>query len=445
MNDLGTGGEPAGGSDDDERKRLELEKLRLDVAQASKGDFRATLASFAPIVLGLGTLFVGIAGLLLNETVSSAAKQQQAFANYTQLTEEFAKGGTARLGAVVGFRAFLRPPTDRTEQTVRLLAGELLKETDPQARRAIADDLIYTGIPAFGPVRDANIVTREKLRQAAVGLIFDQYHPQTTPGVDPDTTAELAQRVADEVKGAADRYDPEVGEDAQRTLEEELAELIDVDASTAAVNNEAVARSGRSDFLSHPQTPSHWVAQYSAQVPAFLTSVDILRALLNGRGTARRNLDASGIAVFGVDLTDADLEGIRLENSALFGVANGADLTNADLSGAWLSIDLHRSSARSTTLCGARLGDATLELPTTIVKTTVVVDREALPNLTAANWWDLDGTIIAETREPAASSTNVFQSAFPPDEPLAGSPADEKKQRCAEKPYTQHGSVGPDT
>src|ERR1700681_1607205 len=102
---------PSASDDDAERKRLELEKLRLDVEaaraakglsaekleldieQVKKGNWRSLVSLSAPVLLGLATLFVGISGLLLNATINRAAEQQRAFDNYTKLTEQFAKGG----------------------------------------------------------------------------------------------------------------------------------------------------------------------------------------------------------------------------------------------------------------------------------------------------------------------------------------------------------------
>lgn len=426
----------AGATTDDERERLELEKLRLEIDQIKKGDLRSTVSSFAPVFLSLATVFLGIAGLFLNSTINRAAEQQHAFENYTRLTEEFAKSGSAKLGAIVGFRAFLRPWTDRSEQTIELLASDLLGEHDPIARRAVVYDLAYAGLPAFGRVREVNVVTRERMRHAAIGLFLDKYYPKARPfNPFPIPDSDFVRQVAFDLRTAADQYEPEVTQRALLKRQRALRLLTENDVVDGFSYEVAL----RKRALSSPNTLQHWTQEYFNEAPAFFASAEILRSLLNQRSTDLTNLDAAGIAVYDVDLAGADLEGIDLSKSFVDGRANGADLTNANLSGAKLLLDLGRSGQRSTSLCGANLDSTKLQLLPTPYPTSnpaaSYAMRARLPNLTATRWWSLPHNSDFDDVESA------LKASFPAarNEKLASLSADDRKRLCRMSKYTQGG------
>ncbi|HEV2739120.1 MAG TPA: pentapeptide repeat-containing protein [Candidatus Elarobacter sp.] len=397
--------------------RLEADKLRLEIQQIKRTTGWWHISTFVPLFVGLATLF---AGLILNHTLNYAADEQHAFENYTKLTDEFSKGGSAKLGAIVGFRPFLRPWADRSDQTVELLANELLKEQDPTTRRAIVQDLVYAGMPAFNHVRDVNIVTREKLRKSAIQLMFhyanvDKAHTVACPSCN-------VYMVSGEARDAAGQYAPDLPQSVQQVHRDCLSQFVYAelgDWGPVGVHEES----------QHPWQQAR--REFYAQAPAFLASVDVLRALLWQPGADLRNFDASGIAVFDMDLRDADLQGINLSGSVVEGSANGADLSNADLSNANLRADLGRSITRSTSLCGANILYAKLKLSS----------RAEFPNLTAANWWDIIDDLTG-SRVP--KNTRDLEAAFPRkrSEPFATLQPDAKKRLCAETPYTQGGSAG---
>jgi pentapeptide repeat protein len=400
-------------------KGLEADKLRLEIRQIERATGWWHISTFVPLFVGLATL---IAGLILNHTLNYAADEQHAFENYTKLTDEFSKGGSAKLGAIVGFRPFLRPWADRSDQTVELLANELLKEQDPTTRRAIVQDLVFAGMPAFNHVRDVNIVTREKLRKAAIQLMFryanaDKAHTVPCPSCN-------VYMVSGEARNAAGRYAPDLPQTVQQVYRDWLSQLVYAelgDWGPVGVNEES----------SQPWEQAR--REFDAQAPAFLASVDVLRALLWQPGADLKNFDASGIAVFDMDFRDADLQGINFSGSIIEGSANGADLSNADLSNANLRADLSRSVARSTSLCGANVLYAKLKLSS----------RAELPNLIAANWWDIIDDLNG-SRVPR--NTRGLEATFPRgrNEPFAALQPEAKKHLCAKMSFTQGGSAGPD-
>jgi hypothetical protein len=429
-----------GESPEDERKRLELEKLRLDVdaaraaqglgvekqrlelEQLKKGDRRSTVSLFAPILLGPATLFVGLSGLLLNSTINRAAEQQHAFDNYNKLTEQFAKGGSAQLGALVGLRPFLKPWSERSEQTVELLVTDLRKETDPITRRAVVYDLVYAGMPAFQRVREANVIARDKLKAAVeTGLLYRRAKPGTHEGV-----YETVFQIAEDLKDAVTQYDPEATQDVLSNRKLVISDVILIDTF---------------DYQdlgtpSNPKPPP-WAKDFLAETPVFLATVDVLRGLFKQHKSELKNLDASGIAVYDVDLRDVDLQGINLSHSIVEGRANGADLRMADLSNANIDLDMTRSPKRSTSLCGALLDGTILHIPQVndLALRDALAHRDALPDLTASDWWKMGG--VPGTLE------KVIAASFPrrANEKAAAGTPDDKQRACDERHYTQATST----
>lgn len=422
---------------------LETEKLRLEIAQLKKADFRATLSSFTPAILGVATVVIALSSLFLNKTINDAADRQRAFENYTKLTDEFSRNGSAKLGAIVGFRAFLKPLSDRSDQTIELLASDLLRERDANARRAIVDDLISAGLPAFSRVRNINVASRDKLRIAATGLLLDRYYvriPAKKRQAGRVDYPALASRVVLDVRTAADKYDLASAKDVREARAAALEFLTSYDVDGLASQDELLSRkNGRSSA----KLPEQWLQEYYDQAPAFLASSEVLRSLLKQRTSSLKNLDASGIAIYDIDLHDADLEGISFKNTLLFGVANGVDLTNADLSYAVFFVDLHRSGERGTSLCGAKLNGTTLVFPLTYVQhgKAQTVKTEELPDLTAANWWDGAGIY-----DKPGFSPDQLDISFPRarNELLAAYPAIQKQRICLQSTYIQRGSATPE-
>src|ERR1700682_2675125 len=70
------------------RRDLEVEKLQNEIAEMKKAPLRAMIFSSATILLGLGTFFLGWAGFAVNGAVNNATTEQRDFETYGKLTEE---------------------------------------------------------------------------------------------------------------------------------------------------------------------------------------------------------------------------------------------------------------------------------------------------------------------------------------------------------------------
>ncbi len=141
---------------DTEIKKLEAEKLRLEIANIKNPPKRFTLSNAVTIVVALGSLAVAIAAFWLNNTIKDAASAQTRFENYSKLIDEFGKGGTAREGAIAGFFPFLRRDSPQSGQTVAILVNDLRSETDPVTLKAIGQALQAAGMDAYDDIREAN-------------------------------------------------------------------------------------------------------------------------------------------------------------------------------------------------------------------------------------------------------------------------------------------------
>lgn len=426
-----------------ESKQLELDKLRYDVAEAENAPRRATISSVATILLGLATLLLGIAGFTLNATIGGAADRQRDSDYFSKLTDQFAKPGTSRVGAIVGFRTFLGPQSDRAPQTATLLANDLVSETDPLAVDAVVFALGHADMRAFEQVRAVNDDARRSLTQTAFVYVGDvmatayrarnapkatswpdfvrNYAVQTAGSVDADLTEYAAK--------APNRRDPTGADDAAFA---KIQDMLQADRENDPFDVIALRQPAANP------SPRHDLEQYARETKALIATSIILGTLLHERPMpgqppllptppppegAGDPLNGSGIAVFGANLLDANLSKMDLSGSYIDGTADGADFSLTNLSHAVLIASVGPSASRITTFCGSNLTAANLASVDDVVH-----NDQRLPDFTASNWWD---AAVLSTEARAA-----IEAAYPRHQQISlfAKPVEVRRSVCAERP-----------
>jgi hypothetical protein len=403
---LSTPGEPVPPSapDDDERARLELEKLRLetqslrdstdrdaltteklrnDITEGKRAPRRALLSTFATILLGIGTIALSGAGFVLNTTISRAADHQRDFDNYSKLTEQFSKGGIARVGAIVGFQKLLGPGSSYASQVTTVLANDLFDEADPVAIHEIVSDLQFAGYPAFAHLRD--------VQRSALLRLHNDAAQYTAGRGDGDAPA-----AAKELRDAA--YVDFSRREGTRFFSTDVDDIFTELAGFQQPEVDFLVEYGGAPV----EKRADWRARYVRDSATAYEGSVVLKSLLEAHAPPD-NLDASETWLLYVFWGEHRLVGINLRSAYVSGHVEGADFSNADLSSARLIVE-HKEpypAAHVTSFCGANLTLAEIGTRISPERTAASVWPELddfrvdgvsgdVPDFTAANWWEMD-------------------------------------------------------
>jgi hypothetical protein len=437
-----------------DRDKLEAEKLRREIAEIKKAPVRTWISTSTSIVLGLATIFLGVIGVVLNTTINRAAEHQRDFDNYSKLTEQFSKGGSARVGAIVGFQKLLGPDAPYSRQVASLLANDLFDETDSVAVHGIVSDLTDAGMQTFSPVREVHAAAIQRAYNDAVqystaSAIAEIRRGRRLSGRDVDQV--VASRSADLVNSVETAILQREGADfygyETDTVFKDLAHV----RQTAVNLNDIYYPS----YQPNEAEIRAWRARYIRAAAAAIEATAILGLLLTRAPSLPDQFDASEVTLlFFADWRDRRYSGINLSGSFISGIAQGADFSNSDLSRSRLAL---RLDAR-TSFCGANLNQAhigtlrsndpsTTDGFTDLDQLLVTDDlgnlphpdnrsgiplndiyrEDELPDFTGANWWKL-GNLPLDTR-------TILEQWFPQadQERFAGLPRPEQVRICSER------------
>jgi hypothetical protein len=429
--------------------RLADTKVRYEIRELKEAPRRAWISTAVTTLLGLATVLLGIAGFRLNSTISSAADEQRRSDYFSKLSEQFAKPGTSRVGAIVGFRTFLAPGSDRASQTATLLANDLVSETDPLAVDAIVLALEHGGLEAFEQVRAVNVDARQRLQQTSFRYLSDMASNTYSASKLrlatswPDFVLNYAMQargsgpaaLTDYAENDPHRHDPTGGDDAALV---KIQDMLQADRETDPFSVIALRPPAPNP------SPKHRLEDYARETKALVATSVILGSLLQDHHPmppqpalpSARLTDAisgssgSGIAVFGVDLINADLSEMDLSGSYIDGSADGATFSLTNLSHAFLVASVGPSASGIATFCGSNLTAANLASVDEVVH-----NKDQLPDFTASNWWD---AAVLSTEARAA-----IQASYPKaqQQPIFLKPTDEKRRVCAERRRRAYAST----
>jgi len=430
-------------TDDPERDSLELEKLRCEITELKKAPRRAAISTAATILLGVATIFLGIAGLIFNKTIGDAAEQQRAFDNYTKLTEAFAKPGPPKIAAVVGFRDFVAGDSNRARQTTAILTNDLFVEKDPLVVEAVDATLRSAGMSVFDEVRAVNAAAHYRLQAATYSYFMRKASAAYSKAARADSGLDWR------AFSHSWAVDARIVRDAQQELTLDAAQSFDrLNVRTMVQQSQISGPSGISfrtlsrlnDIvdITRPEitreiplfgpvadtTTRSTRDAFAREVQGLLLTSEILRFLLEGKNANTIHLAAPGLAVFDVAWDGKEFPESILTGSLMQGSARGADFSNADLSNSVIDANIGPSASHRTSFCGANLSGAVF---TKLPQDQVLHGDPRIgdiPDFTGANWWEI--------RDLAKNTASTLEAVFPrrAQETLYGSSHEVKLHVC---------------
>jgi len=386
------------------RSRLELKKLKLEIRtlrasiiESSKAPRRVALSTVATFLLSVATLGLGAAGFFLNATLAHSSEAQRSFDNYTRLTEEFAKGGPERIGAIVGFKDFLAHGSERVPQTAAILANDLFEERDPAAVRAIEGQLSAADFDALDQLRAAHQRARHLLLYDATEYLFQRAshdfasHRTSAGQAWPEF---LKQWFATRGRRAVDRLADHGAYDLwRRSVLTHPGSYYFFPFRDFTRNNELLGGHGASliDLLSRQrpsENPQHqsFYWRYAHDAQAFAVTSASLTSLF-ARSMKTDEINGEMVSLFDIDWKDRNFVGARFDSAYLNGIASGVNFSSASFEDAYLDVDVTPSLMRATSFCDAsfvnsRAGERF---------NWALEHTSPLPDFKASDWWDIQG------------------------------------------------------
>ncbi len=396
-----------------DREALELQKLRADVADAEKAPQRNAIATATPVLAAIATVIFGVASCAINASINRATDRQREFENYTRLTEDFAKGGTVRTGAVADLSRFLSKDSDRAQRTAAILVGALSEDRDAINVRTIEDALLSGPPTIFQQVREEHLRGQFKLRRDAFDVLRSaasaQYYSERqhkgTAWASFINTKWMPQGALTALfkangEAAHDLYERRIVDDAV----EERSELEDLITKPSLDELEQRGMLAGSLIERGPIRPPqfqhmYWRYVYDAQ--AFAVTANVLRSFLNSTSFDGRGIDASGISIAGVRWVDRDFSYSFFQGTIIAGDVSGANFYRASFHDALLDVKVNDPTSgqrHMTSFCGADLSN--MRMPRQWF-----ARFHNAPDFTAADWWD-----IADLSQEDQAFLEVYKS-----------------------------------
>jgi uncharacterized protein YjbI with pentapeptide repeats len=305
----------AGSADpgEDERVKLEIQKLRLEVARLSdEGNFWAQFSvKYLPSFVSIVTMFVAVLGIVFSAwtlrqqfLIQKTDRHDKTLQSALQMATDPIGQADRRIAGIYGLEEFWAYKEDR--QIIAATLSAVLLASDPKTdlseARCAAAEVIGSAIPASGE--------RGAAADQIVGLLF---------GNAKLGTLGLVSRENYRLRAGLDLHRlPNASNDdsATRTL-------------TCATPLDATREAIRKNWANLRNTNLRWTD---------LSFTQLYQADLTSAGLYSANLvsaDLRGANLTGVELTYADLAGADLTDATLTGaVLRCANLAGAHLSGA---------------------------------------------------------------------------------------------------------------
>jgi Pentapeptide repeats (8 copies) len=351
---------------------LELKKLQLEVDELADGPRRAstlTRLTMATAVIGsMTTLAIAGGGWWIGASLQANTNSQHEADVYSQLLQRFESPSAAvRLGSVIGLGAYIKPGSERSEQTIALLLERLGTEDDPDVLHEIVRRLSAAGAIVIPQALDAQ--HRAYYRFAdALGRYLGALACQSG-SVMPD--AELANSLASQglasmTNAVSRRSDVPVPYGTETWME-------------AEITGQALPRScGKRSYYSLAAAQSETMLLYDKVVGIGTILSEVIPDL---SGSAKSKMLEKAIMTdvdWGERGTSIDLHGYDLATAYVAGDASkvifdSAVFDSANLEDLMLSGASFRNASMKATLFNR---DEILSNP--------------LPNLSGANWWQAD-------------------------------------------------------
>lgn len=413
-----------------EKLRKEINKLDLEIGELRHARSRFVVSNTITVVLACATLALGIAGFTLNATINNATNRQHEFENYYKLIEQFGKGGTERVGAIVGLRQYLAPTSDKAPQTISFLANDLTTESDPVAIRSTVATLASVGIPAFDATRSSNQITSLRMRLVLLNALRDDIASSFQQNQNREKAIDWRTYVSHwfpEGYLSGSQYDwwlVEASNDVIFYLQNrgygKTTEPLDIRTQYIELNFAGIMELSLLSMPSLPPKNSYWRDQIGLSAERLLATNQILRAILHGTETLPNAVDASLLTLYQVDFRDKVLRGINLSRSFISGYGDGADLRFADLHEATVELTLGASKTGAANLCGANLAD------TFFPHLTVSKNNGGLtPVFAGTDWWDafIPGEAMSRIEQVYPKPKDALHKLSQPDRDVACSKA----------------------